>query len=156
MAGGCCTGRFVTPCSVRFGRLYCTTAVPRIVQSKPAGPLAGATMYANTSRVFPSTCVEPGQYHFPDGAGMRSVHWFAWPPSFGRRQVGSWKTRLLCTSPALGAELFGSTVPTCVSLIHHEVRPSGRSAGTYPSAWIQPVLPWVSRSKSFWYADALA
>ena len=74
--------------------------------------------------------VEPGQYHRPDGAVMRSVHWCACPPSFGRTQVGSWRTRLLWTEPSGLAELLGLTVPTPVSLIHHAVRPSGRTAGT--------------------------
>jgi hypothetical protein len=93
-------------------------------------PVPGPTTFAKTSSVSFSITVEPGQYQSPDGGGMRSVHWFACPPSFGRRQVGSWKTRLLCTEPSGFAELSGLTVPKPVSLIHHAVRPSGRSAGT--------------------------
>src|SRR5262245_40791630 len=90
----------------------------------------GTHLVGNTSNVLLSMTAEPGQYQRPADAGIRSVHWCVWPPSMGRMQLGSWRTTLLWTEPSGFAELSALTVPTPVSLIHHAVRPSRRSAGT--------------------------
>jgi hypothetical protein len=81
---------------------------------------------------------------------MRSTGWVELPPTFGRRQLPSWITTLLCVAVGAATE-WPESVPLIVSAIHQSVVPLVFCAGTNASAASHPVPAWVSPWKLFWY-----
>src|SRR5262249_3954320 len=108
-----------TPVSWSPGSVNVAIRMSMSLKLNAPGSLPVVMWNTNMRRTLPepldSTTPVVGQYHSPDGAGMRSERASAEPPIRGRKQFPLWTTRLLRGSRQPGSSAPFWTRPVNVS-----------------------------------------